>query len=192
MARMERFTGQESLMWHLEGPDTPMHTLKVAVLDTSMRGRLLTLDDLRRTLPAYLGVVPRTTQRAVSVPGLRGRPYWVDDKEFDLDAHLDELTLADDSGTTLDNAFAMLAEKKLDRARPLWAMTLVHGLRGGQQAVVVRVHHALADGLAALNTFVSVTTSTAGHVAPGCTPHDSPTSTDENCDDMPFATAQSY
>ena len=172
MATMERFTGQESLMWHLEGPDTPMHTLKVAVLDTKMFGRALTLDDVRKTVPNYLGVVPRTTQRAVAVPGFRGRPFWVDDLEFDLDAHLDELTLADESRATLDDAFAKLAETKLDRSRPLWAITLVHGVAGGRQAVVVRLHHAVSDGLAALNTLLAVTTSTPGRAAPGCRPHE--------------------
>ncbi len=39
-------------------------------------------------------------------------------------------------------------------------MTLVHGLVGGRQAVVVRVHHAVTDGLGALNCFVACTSAT--------------------------------
>ena len=45
-------------------------------------------------------------------------------------------------------------------------MTLVNGLADGQQAVVVRVHHAVADGLAALNTFMIATSEEGGTVAP--------------------------
>ena len=159
-------TGPDALMLHMERPDTPMHTLKVLVLDPVRRGADVTLDELRATVSAYLGVVPRSTQKVVAATGFGGRPFWVEDEDFDLDAHLDELTLPGDGARAdLDEVCARLAERHLDRSRPLWAMTLVHGLAGGRQAVVVRVHHAISDGLAALNTFLAVTTDAPGAAA---------------------------
>ena len=163
---MERFTGPDAVMLHLERPTVPMHTLKIVVLDSLDRGRPITLAELRGAVAPYLGLVPRATQRVRAVAGCGGRPYWVHDPGFDLNAHLDEATLAAPTRATFDDLCARLAERHLDRGRPLWAMTLVHGLQDGHQAVVVRLHHAVSDGLGALNTFLAATTGRAGTVAP--------------------------
>lgn len=165
---MERFTGSEALFLHMEDANTPMHTLKIAVLDPSRRGRAITLGELMTAIEPYLGLVPRTTQRVASVRGFGARPFWVDDLDFDLSAHADEVTLL--HGDDLDDLCARLAEAHLDRDRPLWAMTLVHGLGGGRQAVVVRVHHAICDGLAALNTMIAATAAEPGGAATPCVP----------------------
>lgn len=162
---MQRLTGPDALMLNMERPDTPMHTLKVAVLDTTVRGRAVTLDDLHDLLPHYLGHFPRATQRVEHVPGHGARPFWVHDENFCLAAHLDEVTLTGSGDTAaLDALLSQLAVAQLDRSRPLWALTLVHGLAGDRQAAVVRVHHAVADGLAALNTLMQATSVKGGTV----------------------------
>ncbi|WP_374247454.1 wax ester/triacylglycerol synthase domain-containing protein [Gordonia sp. ABSL49_1] len=164
---MERMTGPDALMLNMETPSTPMHTLKVAVLDTSRRGRVVTLAELREVLPGYLGRFPRATQRLEYLSGYGARPFWVRDKDFDIDAHLDEMVLEAPGGRNeLDAVLADLAVRKLDRTQPLWALTLVHGLADGRQAVVIRVHHAVADGLAALNTFMAATSLPGQQVTP--------------------------
>jgi WS/DGAT/MGAT family acyltransferase len=160
-----RLSGTDSMLWHMERPDTPMHTLKIVVLDTSRRGRPVSLDDLATAVTAGLGLVPKARQRVRAARGFGGRPYWVDDPAFAVRDHLDEVTLfgAGDR-SQLDAVCAELAERHLPRDRPLWAMTLVHGLAGGRQAVVVRIHHAIADGLGALNTLVAATTDVPGEL----------------------------
>jgi WS/DGAT/MGAT family acyltransferase len=163
---MERMTGPDAVMLHLERPSVPMHTLKIVVLDTLERGRPITLAELRAAVTPYLGLVPRSTQKVVAVAGCGGRPYWVHDEAFELDAHLDEATLAAPTRVHFDELCARLAERHLDRNRPLWAMTLVHGLQDDHQAVIVRLHHAVSDGLGALNTFLAASTGTPGTVAP--------------------------
>lgn len=164
---MERMSGADALLWHMERDDTPLHTLKTAVLDSSARGAPVTLDELRAAVLARLGLVRRATQRVVTVRGFGGRPFWVDDDGFDIDAHLDERQIdAPGSRAELDRLHADLATATLDRTRPLWAVTLAHGLEGGRQAVIVRVHHALTDGLGALNTFLAATTAMRGDTVP--------------------------
>jgi WS/DGAT/MGAT family acyltransferase len=44
-----------------------------------------------------------------------------------------------------------LLERPLDKRRPLWQMTVVHGLRGDRVVIVSRVHHAMVDGLGNLD-----------------------------------------
>ncbi len=161
---MERASGADAVFLHLETRDIPLHTLKVVVLEPGAAGPL-TVARLRELVRPYLGVSPRATQRVHVAPGAGGRPLWLD-VDVDLAAHVDETSVADGSRAGLDEVCARLAEQHLDRSRPLWAMTLVNGLDDGRQAVVVRVHHAIADGVAALNTLLAVTTDTRGEVAP--------------------------
>lgn len=164
---MERFAGTDALLWHLEWPGNPCHTLKTAVLDPSRLGRQLTPADLRAALEPRLGLLPRLTQRVQAARRFRGRPFWVPDPEFDLDRHLDEIHVSAPGGRAeLDELHSRLAATPLDRSRPLWAATLVHGLEGGRQAVVVRIHHAVADGQGALNSFLALTGDAPGTPVP--------------------------
>ncbi|GAA14251.1 wax ester/triacylglycerol synthase domain-containing protein [Gordonia alkanivorans] len=167
----ERMTGPDSLMLNMESPSNPMHTLKVAVLDTSRRDRPLTLDEIGDVIPRYLGMFPRATQRVRWVPGCSARPFWVQDNAFDVTGHIDEMAAAAPGGRAeLDAVLSELAVRQLDRDLPLWGLTLVHGLEGGRQAIVVRVHHAVADGLAALNTFMAATAEPGERVHPAPIP----------------------
>lgn len=163
----ERMSGSDAEFWHAWTTDAPFHTLKVLVLDPAYRGRPLTLAEMVEVLPRHLGLVPRATQKVVSGPGYTSRPFWVEDDRFDVRAHLDERTLAAPGGRPeLDALCADLAVEHLDRSHPLWAATLVHGLADGRQAVVVRVHHCVMDGMAAINAFRAVTASGPGEPLP--------------------------
>ena len=160
---IERMSGNDAVLWHMEDGDTPLHTLKIVVLDPSRRGRQLTLDDVALAVGPRLGLVPRATQKVVAPPGFGGRPFWVDDPAFDLRAHLDERWLAPPGDAAgLDEPVHAAGHRGPAAYRSPWAMTLVHGLAGGRQAVVVHVHHALVDGLGALNTFLAASTDEPG------------------------------
>jgi WS/DGAT/MGAT family acyltransferase len=154
---VERLTGGDSFLLHLEKL-VPMHTLKVLVLDSSARGRQVTLEDVaaavRRLLPRW----PRARQRLEWAPFHRGRPFLVDQADFDISAHLDECTLkAPGKHAQLDDVLCRAVNRRLPFDRPLWGATLVHGLADGRQAVIISIHHALADGIAAITSFNAFT-----------------------------------
>jgi len=178
---MARMTGNDALMLNMEAPDTPMHTLKVAVLDTSRRGRPITRDELLAVLPGYLGKFPRATQRIETASSTcHARPFWVYDEDFDPARHVDELTVAaPGSRADLDRILSTLAVRQLDRAHPLWALTLVHGLADGRQALVLRIHHCVADGLASLNIFMAATAEHGRPVPPAPVVPQEPVSREE-------------
>ncbi|MET3963419.1 diacylglycerol O-acyltransferase [Marmoricola sp. OAE513] len=154
---VEPMEGSDWMLLRFEAPDTPMHTLKMVELDTSGRGRQVTLDEIAAVVPRYLGISPYYTCR---VERIDGRWHWVQDQSFDLAQHLDERHVADRD--ELRALFVELAEGHLDRDRPLWAITLVHGLPDGRQVAIVRAHHALMDGTAAAHLFGRVTTTVPG------------------------------
>lgn len=161
MASTEAMTGSDWMLLEFEAPDTPMHTLKMVVLDSSARGRPVTLEEIAAVVPPYLGLSAHFTS---VVRRLDGRWHWVQDTAFDIARHLDERTLA--APDAFDDLCSELAQRQLNRSLPLWRITLVHGLAEGRQAVVVQVHHALMDGSSAVNVFDRVTTNRAGTAAP--------------------------
>lgn len=159
MSTAERMTGEDAIFLRFERPDTPTHTLKVAVLDPSLRGAQLTLEDVHAALPSYLGLSRRATQRIGRIPGKRAWA-WVEDEDFDLAHHLEEVMApAPGDRAALDQVCAEVLVRQLDRRHPLWAMTLVHGLAGGRQAVIIRIHHAIADGKASINLLYAATSA---------------------------------
>ncbi len=97
---------------------------------------------------------PRFAQRiAGSVTG----PSWEDDPDFDLDLHIHHLALAPPGDqATLQTVVGDLMAQPLDHARPLWAMYLLDGYGEGC-AIVVRMHHAIADGIALARVMLSLT-----------------------------------
>lgn len=152
---MHRLNGEDSGFLAMEGPLQAMNTMAVAILKNPAGGSTsITLDDLRAHIASRLDQLPSFRWRIVPTPFGLHHPLCVRDPQFDLDFHLREITLEEDE--TLDERFALLAEKHLDRRHPLWQATLIHIPTDGSQAIVIKYHHALADGVGARTIFERV------------------------------------
>jgi diacylglycerol O-acyltransferase len=83
--------------------------------------------------------------------------YWELDDNFDLDLHLARTALPG-KGTTADlkRLVGRLASTALDSTKPLWQMHLVDNYNGGQ-AMIVRIHHCIADGIALIGVVLALT-----------------------------------
>jgi WS/DGAT/MGAT family acyltransferase len=129
------------------GP-APMNIAAVLVL---AQGGDLDLSAVSALLEARIGAVPRLRQRLVRAPLGCGRPLWLDDPSFTLAQHLSEVELAS-PGTreSLLDAAATAACTRLDPSKPLWAARLVTGIQGSRAALVIVMHHVLADGIGGL------------------------------------------
>lgn len=122
-------------------------------------GVVLLLDDaagldlarVRALFAARVGGVPRLRQRLVRTPVGCGGPIWVDDPDFDLDHHVRpvECLGPGDEQALLQTALSVVATP-LPRDAPLWSTAFVTGLRDGGSALVLVLHHALADGVGGL------------------------------------------
>jgi len=86
----------------------------------------------------------------VAPPFNVGFPSWEDDPEFDIRRHVKEVRLKRGTETELKQLAGKLLSTVMDRRHPLWDVTVVHGLRGNRAAMVIRLHHCLADGIAGL------------------------------------------
>lgn len=89
---------------------------------------------------------------------------WLEDPYFDIEAHVGSTPLPAGAGQAeLEALVARLASRTLDPRRPLWRVDLVpHYGRGS--AVIIRIHHCYADGIALVKVILGLTTATAGGV----------------------------
>ncbi|WP_101525704.1 wax ester/triacylglycerol synthase family O-acyltransferase [Nocardioides houyundeii] len=149
---MRRLNGEDAGFLYMDLPQQAMCSMALGVLGGD--GPPLSLADVRRHVEARLDQLPSWRWRIVRVPLGLHHPVAVRDPHFDLDQHLQAITIEGDAG--LDAAFASLAEEHLDPDRPLWQVTLVDGLDDGRQALITKYHHALADGVAGLTTFARI------------------------------------
>lgn len=77
-------------------------------------------------------------------------PEWVDDPSFDISRHVHRSALPHPGGDAeLFEMVATLMERRLDRERPLWDCWLIEGLSDDRWAVLTKLHHCIADGIAA-------------------------------------------
>lgn len=99
-----------------------------------------------------IAFAPRYRQKIRQVPGGLADPVWVDDTHFDITYHVRRAALPrPGSEEQLQEFVARVQPRLLDRARPLWEVYLVEGLAEGRFAIVTKAHHALVDGVNALD-----------------------------------------
>jgi len=104
-----------------------------------------------RILVKRVAEVPRLAQRLIRTPPGCGRPIWIDDPTFDARRHLTRLgcPVPGDEGALVSAAIALLVTP-LAKDRPLWRAAFVDGLADGTSAVILVLHHVIADGLGGL------------------------------------------
>lgn len=104
-------------------------------------------DELDRWLRAAVAALPRLRERVVPGIGRFERPSWRADPEFDFGHHVRhvELAGAGDERELLDYV-ALAHQEPYDRTRPLWQITLIGGVDGDRSALLMKLHHSIADG----------------------------------------------
>ncbi|HEX9313836.1 MAG TPA: wax ester/triacylglycerol synthase family O-acyltransferase [Actinomycetota bacterium] len=158
---MRRLSGQDDGFLLLELPEQPMQTIVLAVLRPGPEGPVQ-VEAVRRHMAARLHELPAFRWRVVPVPLGLSHPLFVEDPDFEVARHVRHAVLPEPGGDgELESLCARLAEQRLDRGRPLWQMTLVDGLAGGRQAIVLEIHHALMDGFATLATLARIFSGSA-------------------------------
>ena len=148
---VKRLNGVDALMLYSETPEIHMHTLKIGVLDVSgVDG--FSFEMFRQVAyPRLMALTPLRYQ-LVDIPMKLHHPMWVENDDIDLDYHLHLVRVPAPGGRReLDSLIGEIASTPLDRARPLWEMYLVEGLAENRVAIVHKVHHVLADGVASAN-----------------------------------------
>ncbi|MFD5901146.1 wax ester/triacylglycerol synthase family O-acyltransferase [Streptomyces microflavus] len=134
--------------WHLESDAHPMHLGALAVFAPASGVTQLHVLELLRTRAA---AIPRLRMCVRDVLLPVGGAAWTVDKDFDVHRHVHRVAVAD--GDFMAGATRLageLMEQPLGRGLPPWQMYLIGGADDGPFAVLVKLHHALADGMRAV------------------------------------------
>jgi diacylglycerol O-acyltransferase / wax synthase len=154
---MRRLNSSDALMLRLDRGNAYNHTLKIAVLDPSTDPRGWSRPRMQQIMRERIHLLPVFRQRCLSTPFGIHQPIWVDDPEFDLDAHVRYVACPAPGGM---KEFCALVEQvyanPLDRSRPLWQLWVVEGLEGDRVALVTLFHHAYTDGIGAIGMMQNV------------------------------------
>src|SRR5436190_826483 len=143
----ERLSALDASFLYLETASMHMHVAAVTVFAPGPDGAL-EFDRVQDVVRGRIHLAPRLRQRILSVPGGLARPVWVDDERFDLDFHLRRAAVPSPGGRfQLERAVGRVLSRPLDRSKPLWELYVFEGLEGDRSAVLLKMHHALADGI---------------------------------------------
>jgi diacylglycerol O-acyltransferase len=145
---VERLTGLDASFLYLEKPGVHMHVAGLSIFGPREDGTYLTYDDVERVVEARLRLAPRLRRKLLAVPGNLSRPVWVDDDRFDLDFHLRHASVPSPGGRfELERAVGRVLSRPLDRTKPLWELYVFEDLAEDRTAVLLKLHHAMADGI---------------------------------------------
>ena len=144
---MERLSALDASFLYLESERTPMHISSLAIYE----GPAPTNAQLRDMLERRLPLVPRFRQKLASTPFGLHRPVWIDDEDFDLDAHLAHVALFEPREEALLQLSGRILSQPLCKTRPLWEMWMISGLPRGRFAILSKTHHCLWDGIAGID-----------------------------------------
>lgn len=147
MSSISRMSGGDAGFLYMETPSMHMHTLKIAILEPSPDN---TYDRLVAMMTQRLRLLPPMRRRVVTVPFALHHPVLVTQRQIDPARHFFRHEVGG-KGTMrdLERLIGRICSTPLDRRVPLWELHLCEGLEGGKVAIVAKIHHALADGLAA-------------------------------------------
>jgi diacylglycerol O-acyltransferase len=120
------------------------------------------LEAVRGVIGSRLHLVPRFRQVLRTPRRGRGGPFWADAPGFDLAHHVNELRLEVPVGEAgLLRAVEELRAQRFQRRHPLWAMWCLTGLPHDRVAIFVKLHHSIADGMAAMTIISTLLDRTA-------------------------------
>jgi diacylglycerol O-acyltransferase len=146
---MERLSADDARILRLESAAIAGHTLKLALVEPGRDGEPLTVSRLRSRVEARLQNLPRARQRLAPTPLRLAPPAWVDDAGFDVRNHVRAAAEVSDRAQLMQLVGSLMAER-LDHAHPLWCIDVAGPLEDGRTALVIRIHHCLADGVTCL------------------------------------------
>lgn len=140
----------------LENPGTSMNIGAVVELEARSEDPAERFDDLKSVIAARIHEIPVLTQRVVRAPFDMTWPILVEDDRFDLDRHVLRVALpAPGSDRQLDDFVSEFLSRTLSPQRPLWQLLIIEGLEDERAVLVVKMHHALADGVSFAETIAN-------------------------------------
>ena len=139
-----RMSDADKLMWTIERDPLLRSTITSVVVLDGPPDHARLKDKVERASRTVIRLRQRVIGNALSF----SPPRWEVDPNFDLDYHLRFVKAANDgSMRELFDIAEPIGMQAFDRARPLWEFTVVEGLEEGRAGLIMKIHHAVTDGV---------------------------------------------
>jgi diacylglycerol O-acyltransferase / wax synthase len=149
---VRRLNGMDAMLLYGETPNLHMHTMKVLVVHAIDVDARFDFHACRQAVASRLHLLDPLRFRLQEIPWRLHHPMWLEDCEVDLDYHLRRISVPSPGGRReLDQVIGEVASTPLDRTRPMWEFHFTEGLADDRYALIGKVHHTLADGVASAN-----------------------------------------
>jgi diacylglycerol O-acyltransferase / wax synthase len=145
-----RLSSLDSSFLRVETPSAHMHVGWVSTLELPSGVYQLDAAALIEQIASRLHLAPRFRQRVIEPPIPLGEPKWEDDPDFHILRHISVVDTAGGSRGELARITDAFFSQQLQRDRPLWSLVVVPRCGHGRAAVIGKVHHAMVDGIAAV------------------------------------------
>jgi len=139
----DRLSWGDTVFLHLEREGMPLNVASICLFEGE-----ISFKDCLQFIESKLPFLPRYLKRVVSAPLGIGLPSWEYDAEFNLRRHVQDVELKRGTEAELKTLAGRLFSSVFDRRHPLWDITVVRGLKGTRTALIFRLHHCMADGIA--------------------------------------------
>lgn len=174
---MRQLQGMDASFVALETRNSPMHIGSILIYNPATApGGFVRYKDILRFFESRMQLSRTMRQRLVRVPFDLDYPYWVEDKDFDLEFHVRHVALPKPGDwRQLCIQAARIFARPLDLNRPPWEFTVIEGIDNvpgvapGSYAMVTKVHHAAIDGMSGIDLMEALHTLT-----PDAPPPDKP------------------
>lgn len=155
---MKKLSLLDQLFFKLEeGGISPVYMAGGMVFDPSTSPYPLDSRMLADHLAARLEQVPLLRKKLVQDSFRIGHMRLVDDPKFDVGNHITLTRLKKPGGyAQLTECLGCFSAQRLDMSRPPWHFELIDGLQGGRIAVAMHLHHAVVDGIGAMQALGGV------------------------------------
>ena len=165
---MERLSGLDAFFLYMESPTQSLNVCCVLELDTSTMPGGYSYARLRSSLAKHVKAMPEFRMKLADTQLNPDHPVWVDDEAFQLRRHLHRVAVPEPGGRReLSEICGHVAGLPLDRDRPLWEMWVIEGgARDDGLTVLLKVHHAVVDGVAGANLLAQLCSLAADAPAP--------------------------
>lgn len=158
---MEHLTALDATFLEVEDSD-PHVNLAIAGVSI-VAGPVPPYDEIVAAFAERVHAIPRCTQVLRTHPLDLGPPEWVDDAHFDISHHVHRVALpspGDDA--ELFEMIATVIHHRLDREHPLWECWIIEGLTENRWAILMKLHHCIADGIATTQMLAKLSDSGGG------------------------------
>jgi len=147
----ERLSALDTSFLELEDQNSHMHIGSVGLYDAAPLTRPeggLDFERIQTFLEGQMHRSARFRHKLAMIPLLE-HPVWIDDETFNIHYHVRHTALpAPGDLRQLKRLAGRIMSQQLDRGKPLWELWFVEGVEGGRFALISKIHHCLADGIA--------------------------------------------